>query len=236
MKVLGIIPARSGSKGIAGKNIKPLLGHPLIHYTAASASKSEKLTTCIISTDSVEIAATVLNFGIEAPFIRPSELAQEHTPSISVVKHALNFLASANQHFDAVCLLQPTSPFRLPGFIDNCIDHFVKSEADTLFSTIPVPHTYNPHWTFIEKEDGFLSNACGDAEIISQRQLLPPAYIRDGSVYIVKTNCISKDNSFYGEKITHIVAPQQWYVNIDTPADWLIAERLAADYLTIVGL
>lgn len=236
MKILGIIPARSGSKGIPGKNIRHLIGHPLIHYTANSASKSVNLEKCIISTDSQEISSSVTKFGIEAPFTRPAALAQDDTGSLEVVKHALDFYTKNNQHFDAICLLQPTSPFRLPGFIDTCINHFISTNADTLFSTVEVPHQYNPHWTFVEKEDGFLSNSCSDTAIIPQRQLLPPAYIRDGSVYIVKTNCIGKLNSFYGERITHIPAPKEWYVNIDQEDDWLIAERLAVKYLAIVEL
>lgn len=236
MKILGIIPARSGSKGIPGKNIRPLLDRPLIHYTANSASRSSKLTKCIISTDSLAIADSISAFGIEVPFIRPGELAKDSTASIAVVEHALDFFQQINQHFDAICLLQPTSPFRLPGFIDTCIEHFVKTDADTLFSTVEVPHQYNPHWTFVANREGLLTNACGDKALIPQRQLLPPAFIRDGSIYIVKTACIREQHSFYGSKITHVPSPQEWYVNIDTEEDWHAAEKIAAKYLLQAGL
>ncbi len=236
MKILGIIPARSGSKGIPGKNSKLLQGHPLIHYTAASAAKSALLSTCIVSTDSQAIAASVQSFGIQAPFIRPPALALDSTPSIDVVVHALNYFESNNIFFDAICLLQPTSPFRLPGFIDDCIKKFIDTNADTLFSTQPVPHTYHPNWVFKKTEHDFLVHACGNEEMIAQRQLLPEAYIRDGSIYIVKTTCVQGRKTFYGNKMTHLPSPPQWYVNIDTPHDWERAELIAKAYIDQVGI
>ncbi len=236
MKMLGIIPARSGSKGILGKNSKLLHGHPLIHYTAASAAKSALLSTCIISTDNEQIAALANAFGIQVPFIRPTSLAQDSTPSIDVVMHALDYFESNSIYFDAICLLQPTSPFRMPGFIDACIEKFIASNADTLFSTQLVPLTYNPHWVFENNGNDFLINACGDYEMIAQRQLLPEAFIRDGSVYIVKTKCLKEQKTFYGNTITHLPSPPQWYVNIDTPDDWIAAENLAKKYVDDIGL
>lgn len=235
MKILGIIPARSGSKGIPGKNSKLLHGYPLIQYTAASAAKSAHLHTSIVSTDSVQIAALVKDFGIQSPFVRPTALAQDSTPSFDVVMHALEYYESSNIYFDAICLLQPTSPFRMPEFIDTCINKFIDTDVDTLFSSQPVPHTYNPHWVFEKNEYDFLRNACGDEEMIAQRQLLPEAFIRDGSVYIVKTECLKERKTFYGKKITHLTSPPEWYVNIDTLADWISAEKIAKKYIDEVG-
>ena len=124
MKILGLIVARGGSKGIPGKNIKLLGGIPLLGYTIDSVKVSELLTKCILSSDSEEIIKAGKKFGVEAPFKRPAEFAKDATASIEVIKHALKFFAASNEHFDAVCLLQPTTPFRSKGLIDDAIRKF----------------------------------------------------------------------------------------------------------------
>jgi len=225
MKVLAIIPARSGSKGVPGKNIKMLGTKPLLQYTAEAALKSSLLTDVIISTDSEEIAAIARNCGIEVPFIRPAALATDTASSIDVVMHALNFLEQQGRCYDAVCLLQPTNPFRSVGFIDKAIIKFEQMQADSLLSVLPVPHEYNPHWIFVPTGDGSLKIVTGDPEIIKRRQDLPPAYFRDGSIYLTKTSVIQKQHSFYGDRIGYIVSDPMFYINIDNPDDWSNAEN-----------
>src|SRR6476620_1034270 len=122
MKVLAIIPARAGSKGVPGKNIKILGNKPLLHYTAASSRESVLITDTIISTDSEEIANVAASSGIEVPFIRPASLATDNASSIEVVIHAVKFLSAQEKDYDAVCLLQPNNPFRQKGFIDKAIE------------------------------------------------------------------------------------------------------------------
>ncbi|WP_162126223.1 acylneuraminate cytidylyltransferase family protein [Flavobacterium phycosphaerae] len=225
MRILGIIPARGGSKGVPRKNIKLLGKMPLIEYTILAAKESKLLTDTIVSTDDEEIAIAAEISGCKPPFIRPSELAQDTSTSIEVVQHAIEFFEKQNIFFDAICLLQPTSPFREEGFIDVAIKKFVASQADSLVSVLPVPHEYNPHWTFEETERGLLTIATGDKIIIPRRQELPKAYHRDGSVYIAKTSVIKK-GTFYGASIAYIESNPDFYVNIDTMEDWKQAEAL----------
>lgn len=225
MKILGLIPARGGSKGVPKKNIKLLGKQPLIEYTINSAKESKFLTEIVISTDDEEIAIAAEVAGFKPPFIRPFEFAQDTSTSLEVVQHALAFYESQNIFFDAVCLLQPTSPFRERGSIDSAIEKFIDSKADCLVSVLEIPHEYNPHWAFEESADGLLKIATGESKIISRRQDLPKAFHRDGSIYISKTEVIKK-GSFYGNSVAYIESNPQMYVNIDTMKDWETAEKL----------
>ena len=141
---------------------------------------------------------------MEVPFMRPSNLAADKSPTLPVIKHALEFLRTLGETYDAVCLLQVTSPFREEGLIDQAINEFIKSGADALVSVLSVPHEYNPHWVFEPNNDGFLKIATGENEIIPRRQELPPAFIRDGAIYITKTKVIEEQNSLYGEKLAYV--------------------------------
>lgn len=226
MRILGLIPARGGSKGIPGKNIKPLAGKPLLAYTAEAALQSDLLVKTILSTDDEAIAEVGNLFGIDVPFLRPSEFAQDGSPTLGVILHALEFLENSGQHFDAVCLLQPTTPFRTEGFVDEAISRFVQSDADSLVSVLPVPHEYNPHWTFEADDSGLLKIATGERTIIPRRQELPQAWHRDGSVYITKTDVL-KSGSLYGNSVAYIENDPKSHVNLDTQADWEKAEMLA---------
>ena len=225
MRILGLITARGGSKGVPKKNIKLLNGKPLLAYTIEAAKKSKFITEIVLSSDDDEIIQTATNLGLNVPFKRPSELAQDTTSSIDVVAHALQFFESKGVFFDAVCLLQPTSPFRKEGFIDAAIEKFTKQNTDCLLSVLQVPHEYNPHWTFVENANGTLNIATGEKEIIKRRQDLPPAFFRDGSIYITKTQVIKEKHSFYGESISYIESDPAFFCNIDTLKDWELAEE-----------
>jgi len=225
MKILGLIPARGGSKGVPGKNIKILGDKPLIAYTIESAQQAEGLKMTIVSTDAQDIFEIASNFGLTPPFLRPENLALDATSSLQVVQHAIAFFESQNVFFDAVCLLQPTNPFRETGFIDQAIAKFIDSAADSLVSVLPIPHEFNPHWAFEENEKGLLKIATGEAQIISRRQDLPKAFFRDGSVYITKTEVI-KNGSLYGNSTAYLERNPEFHVNIDTLADWEKAEAL----------
>jgi len=219
MRILGIIPARGGSKGVPSKNTKLLGELSLLAYTAQSALASQLLTKVILSTDCPSIAAVAQHYAIEVPFLRPETLATDTASSIAVVQHAVSYLENQGEFFDGICLLQPTSPFRPKGFIDLAIQKFIKEEVDTLVSVLPVPHEFNPHWIFEPNEKGLLRIATGEEEIIKRRQDLPPAFFRDGSIYITKTSVI-KTGSFYGTKLSYIENHPDFYVNIDTLEDW----------------
>jgi CMP-N-acetylneuraminic acid synthetase len=230
MKILAIIPARGGSKGVPKKNIKLLGGKPLIAYTSEIALQSQYLSTVILSSEDETIIDIAKKLGIQVPFVRPFELSLDNTPSIDVVVHALKWYANQNIFFDAICLLQPTSPFRTVNFLDNAIKKFIESGSDSLVSVQKVPHEFNPHWTFEADKKGNLKIATGESNIIGRRQDLPQTYHRDGSIYIVKTAVILEKNSLYGEKIAFIESPQECYVNIDTISDWDKAEILSKKF------
>lgn len=227
MKILGLIPARGGSKGVPNKNIKLLGGKPLICYTIEASLATAEIDNLVVSTDSENIAKISKDAGANVPFLRPAELATDKSPSIDTVIHAVEFLAKKNVHFDAVCLLQPTCPFRTTEDIENAIKTFKNQEADSLISVREVPHQYNPHWTFEADEDEqFLQIATGEKDIISRRQELPKAYHRDGSIYIVKTEVLLEKRSLYGDKIAFHVSQNPIDVNIDTLEDWAKAEAV----------
>jgi CMP-N,N'-diacetyllegionaminic acid synthase len=226
MRILGIIPARGGSKGVPGKNIKLLNGKPLLQYTAEIALESKCLTDLILSSDDDQIITVAKSLGIQAPFIRPSALAEDQIPTIDVIIHTLQWYESKAIFFDAVCLLQVTSPFRTVEFLNKAIEKFIASGCDSLVSVQKVPHEYNPHWTFEVNPEGNLKIATGEDQIISRRQELPIAYHRDGSIYIMKTEVLLHQYSLYGKSTAFIESPPEFYVNIDTLADWKKAELM----------
>lgn len=230
MQILGLIPARGGSKGIPGKNIKILAGKPLLAYTAEVALGSQLLDKVVLSTDDPEIMAVGTKLGLEVPFVRPQHLAQDTTPTLPVVLHALEYYESIGENFDAVCLLQVTTPFRTINFINEAVQKFINEDADSLVSVKEVPHQYNPHWTFKVDHSGFLQIATGDREIISRRQELPQVFHRDGSIYLTKTAVLKSQQSLFGKTISYIVSPESSFVNIDTSEDWLKAETMAGQW------
>lgn len=230
MKVLGLIPARGGSKGIPGKNKKLLGGHPLLHYTVQAGLQSTKLETLIFSSEDVELMTLASALGVSVPFQRPQSLAEDTSGSLGVVQHALQFMQSQGKHYDAVCLLQVTNPFRTAQLIDDAVTAFAKANTDSLVSVLKVPHEYNPHWVFEATGEGKLRIATGEKEIIKRRQDLPDAYIRDGAIYITKSEVLLEQNSLYGSSISYIESDPAWHVNIDTMADWNKAEELVKKF------
>ncbi|WP_165730513.1 acylneuraminate cytidylyltransferase family protein [Polaribacter sp. 20A6] len=226
MRILGLIPARGGSKGVPGKNIKLLGGKPLLEYTSEIALASKYLSKVVLSSDDDKIIDIAKGLGVEVPFKRPANLAEDASPTLPVIKHALQFYKDKGEYFDAVCLLQVISPFRTLAFLDEAIEKFIAQDTDSLVSVQEVPHEYNPHWTFKMNDDGNLKIATGEKSIIPRRQELPLAYHRDGSVYITKTNVIEEQNSLYGNSVAFLVTPKENHVNIDTLKDWEKAESI----------
>lgn len=226
IRVLGLIPARGGSKGVPGKNTKLLAGKPLLAYTAAAALAAQHLSRVVLSTDDEQIAAVGRACGIEVPFLRPAELAQDHSPTLPVVQHALRTLEAAGEQFDAVCLLQPTNPLRRAVDIDACITLFEREQADSVVTVLPVPAEYNPHWVYFRAADGSLRLSTGESTPIPRRQALPPAFHREGSVYVTRRDVILEENSLYGQRVLGVELDPARSVNIDTPDDWAHAEAL----------
>lgn len=225
MRILGLIPARGGSKGFPRKNLHPVNGRPLLALTTDSALAAKRLARVILSTDDEEIAAAGRALGVEAPFRRPAELASDTAPTLPVIQHALRFCDDSGDRFDAVCLLQPTSPMRTAADIDGCADLLESSGADSVFSMLPVPHHYNPHWVFEQDGEGWLQLATGEERIIPRRQELPAAWHRDGSIYITRRETL-EGGSLYGSRIRgYPMSYGASLVNIDSPGDIAVLER-----------
>lgn len=229
LRVLGVIPARGGSKGVPRKNARLLDGKPLLAYTAEAAFAASRLTRVILSTDDEEIAGIGRSLGLEVPFMRPADLSADDTPMLPVVQHALRAMEGPGTSFDAVCLLQPTTPFRRGEDIDGCIELLETREADAVMTVMPVPATYNPHWVYFTDGDGSLSLATGETAPIPRRQSLPPAFHREGSVYVTRRDIVLKHNSLYGERLFGYVPAPGPRANIDSTEDWGHAERLLRD-------
>jgi CMP-N-acetylneuraminic acid synthetase len=227
MRVLGLVPARGGSKGVPGKNIRLLRGKPLLQYTAEAALNSQLLSRVILSTESTEIAEIGARCGLEVPFMRPLDLAADETPMLPVVKHALKMLDGDGSKYDAVCLLQPTNPLRRTEDIDGCITWMEKTNADAVVTTIEVPAEHNPHWVYFQNGDGLLRLSTGESVPIARRQDLPRAFHREGSVYVARCSVV-REGSLYGQRLAGYPIERNRSVNIDSSDDWARAEALLA--------
>lgn len=228
MKVLGLIPARGGSKGVPGKNTRLLCGKPLLQYTAVAALDARLLSRVVLSTESEEIAAVGRNCGLEVPFMRPLELAEDTAPMLPVVQHAVRWMENQGERFDAVCLLQPTNPLRRSEDIDACIELLDTTGADSVVTIMAVPAEHNPHWVYFQNGSNFLRLSTGEDTPVSRRQDLPPAFHREGSVYVTRRDVLMETNSLYGRKLAGHLIEAESTVNIDGPQDWTRAEDLLA--------
>ncbi len=218
MRVLGLIPARGGSKSIVNKNMVDLGGCPLIKWTIDAASKST-LSRVVVSTDDKEIADACRNFGVEVPFIRPDSLASDEAQSIDVVLHALDAL---DEQFDAVMLLQPTSPFRTHEDINMALT--MNHDGSSVISVVPVDGTHPARMKFIE--NGFLVDPPFVEEVENMpRQNLRPMYIRNGAIYLTTVGDL-KNRTFKGNKSRALIMPRSRSLNIDSEFDLLVARAL----------
>jgi CMP-N,N'-diacetyllegionaminic acid synthase len=223
--ILGIVPARGGSKGVAGKNIRPLNGKPLIVYTLEAACNSGVLVRTIVTTDSTEIRDIVLRHGFECPFLRPPELACDDTPLILAVKHALAIMEDTDAKYSAVCLLQPTSPFRTGQHIRSAVAQFRNSSCDTLVSVVKVPHRFVPKSLMVQTGK-YLENYQGETVAFSRHQdehLLA----RNGPAILISDAALIRKGTFYGNKVTGFPMDLISSVDIDEEDDWRLAERIA---------
>ncbi|MBX9602050.1 MAG: acylneuraminate cytidylyltransferase family protein [Bryobacteraceae bacterium] len=226
MRVLGVIPARGGSKGVLRKNLRLLGGRPLLAYTADAIREARLLTRVIVSTEDAEIAEASRALNLDVPFLRPQALAQDDTPTLPVIRHAVETLEGQNQFYDAICILQPTQPLRKGGEIDGCILMLENTQADSVVTVRSVPHEFNPHWVYFTQSSGFLRLSTGESQPIPRRQSLPPAVHRDGSVYLVRRDVLMIGNSLYGERVAGYSTDFRLAVNIDTEEDLRRAEEL----------
>ena len=226
MKVLGVIPARGGSKGVLKKNIKPLNGKPLIGYTIEAALNSN-LAATIVSTDNDEIADVSRSFGADVPFMRPDELATDSAKSLPVIQHALEFMENKlGEQFDAVLMLQPTTPYRTTEDINKSISILENSGADSVISVVDVEGHHPARMKFLEGDKLIDPDYC-EAYENQPRQELEPMYIRNGAIYLTRRATLL-NNSFKGNDCRALVMSATQSVNIDTVLDFEYAEFLAS--------
>jgi CMP-N,N'-diacetyllegionaminic acid synthase len=223
MKVLGLIPARGGSKGLLGKNVKPLAGKSLIERAYETAVASLALDRIILSSDNDTIIAAAAKFGLEAPFMRPAALATDSSPMIDVAVHALDELGRKGYEPDALMLLQPTSPLRRPSHISCAIE--LLADNDAVCSVIQVPLDLSPHYVMKITDRGFLDYFLPEGRTYIRRQDVPRAYKRDGTIFLTRRSVILGQRSFYGQRCVPLHLAEAESLNIDTAEDWAEAER-----------
>ena len=230
--VLAVITARGGSVGIPGKNIKMLGNRPLIAWSISECAKSLYITDLIISTDSEEIAEVARTWGGIVPFMRPSALAQSTTSHVPVMQHAVTEMERIKGiTYKYVVIIQPTSPFRKYGYIDELLELMLAENADSGVTVYEVDSKYHP--TKMKKMLGnIVIDYCEEeAQGGVRRQDLEPVYKRSSDVYITERNCLMDYDRIYGEKVAGYVVDSQRVVDIDTLADWEQAESIAKKIL-----
>ncbi len=221
-KILAIIPARGGSKGLPRKNVLPFMGKPLIAYTIEAAKKSKYISKIIVSTEDEEIAKISYKYGAEIPFMRPLELAQDNSSTNDVIKYTVDELKEREQYEpDIICVLQCTSPLRTSEDIDKTIEKMFETSSDCAVSIREVKS--NPYWTNV-LEGNKLKYFIEEGKNITRRQDLPKVYELNGAVYVVKTEAFKREGKIEAENITGFVMEEENSIDIDNIIDFKTAE------------
>ncbi|KZS41445.1 N-acylneuraminate cytidylyltransferase [Aquimarina aggregata] len=222
--MLAIIPARGGSKGLPGKNIKELNGKPLLAYTAEAALKSKSITRAIISTDDEGIANIAIKNGLECPFMRPNHLATDDAKAIDVYNYTLDKICEDEKiEINEFVVLQPTSPLRTSIHIDEAIDLFFKKRADSILSYCQEHHPIS--WHKYINENGSFDEIFDENNQLKNRQDHRMSYFPNGAVYVFSRELI-KMKEYYSDRSYAYIMKKEDSVDIDTRFDWLIAEQL----------
>ncbi len=224
MNILGVIPARGGSKGIPNKNLAPLCGRPLLAYTADAVKASTRLTRTIVSTDDERIAESATSLGLEVPFMRPASLAADEAPMLPVLQHAIDAMASSGFNTDIVVLLQPTSPLRRAEHIDAAIDWLERVRGDSVVSVVEVPHQFNPA-SVMKLDDGLLKPFL-DGPTATRRQDKPRLFARNGPAVLAVHARVIRQGSLYGHETWPLLMSPEDSLDIDSASDMKLAEFL----------
>lgn len=222
LQVLGVVPARAGSKGIPGKNLVLIAGKPLVHYTFAAIAASSRLTRAIVTTDDDAVANVARACGIDVPFMRPAGLATDETPMLDVLRHATSALGHQGYVPDIVVLLQPTSPLRRGAHIDAVVNELETTKADAVVTVVQVPHACNPV-SVMRLEAGRLSSFL-PGPVITRRQDKPVLFARNGPAVLAVRRQVLEQGSLYGEHTRAIVMSEEESVDIDSVWDLQVAE------------
>ena len=227
MNIIGIIPARGGSKGIPRKNLVKISNTPLIGFTIIAAKKSKFISDVIVSSDDEEIIEISRNYGADVPFIRPQKLSNDNTPMISVIKHSLDYFKNIFLNIDALVLLQPTSPLRDEKHIDEAIQLFLESNASSVVSVTTVPHQYSPECLLKINNEGFLDPI--SSKKYFNRQDKPKYYARNGpAIVVINPEVISK-NDLYGDNSIPYIMDIEQSIDIDNLSDLNKVRKIIED-------
>ena len=224
LKAVGFIFARGGSKGLPGKNIRPLAGKPLIAWSIEHARGVQRIERVIVSTDSREIADVAREFGAEVPFMRPEELARDDSPEWLAWRHALNYLLEIEGILPEVMVSIPTTaPLRCSLDIKNCLDEYEKSDADMVI-TVTDAHR-SPYFNMVqENEDGTVSLVIPPKTALMSRHDAPTVYDMATVAYVVKSEFVMMHQSHFAGKVRAVHVPLERAIDIDTLMDFKMAE------------
>lgn len=226
MKTIAFIFARGGSKGVPGKNIRPLGGKPLIAWSIEHALAVKRIKRVIVSTDSEEIAVVAREYGAEVPFIRPAELARDDSSEWLAWRHALNYLMDTNGALpEAMVSLPPTAPLRIPLDIENCLNEYEKGDVDIVI-TVADAHR-SPYFNMVKTNaNGTVGLVIPPQSAIVRRQDVPAVYDMTTVAYVVKPEFVVAKNGIFDGRVGYVHIPAERALDIDTPLDFRIAECL----------
>jgi len=224
-RVLAIVPARGGSKGVPRKNVRVVRGRPLIAWTIAAARAATVVDRVILSSDDQEIIAAARDAGCEVPFVRPAALATDTASMLDVVHHAVE---NCGEEFEWIVLLQPTSPLRAASDIDATLKACLDTGAPACITVTAADK--NPHWMFYRQADGHMSPVIErEGAAANRRQDLPQAYALNGAVYAARRSWLNKRTSFLSpETICHVM-PRERSIDIDTETDFVILQAMLSE-------
>jgi CMP-N-acetylneuraminic acid synthetase len=228
LKTLALIPARGGSKGIPRKNIRSIAGKPLIAWSIQAALACSAIDSVVVTTEDPEIADISRQWGAHVPFMRPAELAKDDSPSMDTVLHALQQLPK----FDAVLLLQPTSPLRTSADIAGCLALANTQQARCIVAVSE--SAQSPYWMVQINEQGqihcpFSHPVVPTRTMLTRRQNLPTVYAINGALYFAQVDWLRVGQNFITQETLGYIMPPERSIDIDTPLDWKIAELLLSE-------
>ncbi|MCK4503197.1 MAG: acylneuraminate cytidylyltransferase family protein [Desulfuromonadales bacterium] len=226
-RILAVIPARSGSKGLPGKNIRELAQKPLIAWSIEAGRQSRYIDTLTVSTDSQEIARVASFWGGDVPFIRPAELAQDDSKGIDAIFHAIHWHRENGDQFDLILVLQPTSPLRTALDIDQAIELFFKKNANAIVSVCQTSH--HPWWANTLPEDGNMKNFLRPELQNTNRQELPIFYQLNGAIYLADIPFLEKTRSFITDGTFASPMSPENSIDIDNMLDFRLASSLLVE-------
>ena len=226
MNATAVIFARGGSKGLPGKNIRPLGGKPLIAWSIEHALAIKRIDRVLVSTDSAEIAAVARHHGAEVPFLRPAELARDDSPEWLAWRHALNYLRETSGRFPAAMVsVPPTAPLRLPIDIEMCLDEFEHADADIVV-TVSDAHR-SPYFNMVKRHaDGTVGLVIPPASTFARRQDAPVVYDMATVAYVARPEFVMNHLGIFAGRVRAVTVPTERAVDIDTLLDFQLAEFL----------